>query len=81
MEASQPFVYNDELTIRNYAASQPSMILQASTFGTTSTDYRIDEVASLYIVNFKTQPKPESHMVDVLWNGFLVGSFGFETSP
>ncbi|MHA2225308.1 MAG: hypothetical protein ACXAC8_08900 [Candidatus Hodarchaeales archaeon] len=42
-----PIVYNEELTIKIYDIDNPNDILQTSTFGDTSADYRIDSVCEL----------------------------------
>lgn len=81
VDPSQPFVWNDELTIKIFATSNPSSILQASTFGDTSRDYRIDSLGELYITNFKTSRVPTQYTVEI-WRtskDFMVGSFTFET--
>jgi len=73
----QPFVYNEELTIEIYATNNSDEILQESTFGDTTTDYRISSVH--YITNFKTLKKPMQHTVTVYRNTFDIGSFTFKT--
>jgi squalene-hopene/tetraprenyl-beta-curcumene cyclase len=77
----QPFVYNEELEIRIYDASEPDTILQTSLYGDTSKDYRIDTAGELYITNFKTSKKPAEYVVEIwrMSKNFLVGSFTFET--
>ena len=80
VDSSQPFVHNEDLTIRIYATAQPSKILQTSTYGSTATSYRIDDVAGLYITNFKTLKSPTSYTVEVLRKGALIGSFTFATT-
>jgi hypothetical protein len=79
VDPAQPFVYNEELEVRIYEASNPTKILQRSSFGTRSTDYRID--GAKYITNFKTSKKPGFYVVEI-WRpniDFLVGSFTFST--
>jgi hypothetical protein len=81
VDPSQPFVYNEELTIKIYATSDPDRIMQISEFGERSRDYRIDELAEHYITNFKTSKRPNHYTVEI-WrtsNNFMVGSFTFET--
>jgi len=78
---AQPFVYNEELEIRIYDASDSGNILQTSVMGDSAQDYRIDTTGELYITNFKTAKKPAEYMVEIWWpnKNFLVGSFTFET--
>lgn len=81
VDPGQPFVWNDELTIKIYATNNPGNILQTSTFGDTARDYRIDSPGELYITNFKTSRVPMPYMVEI-WRtskNFMVGSFTFET--
>ncbi|MBW6469107.1 MAG: hypothetical protein K0B85_08130 [Coriobacteriia bacterium] len=82
VDASTPFVYNEELEVRIYDARWPSTPLQVSRFGPKAKDYRIDVADELYITNFTTAKQPSSYLVEV-WRpsgGLLVGSFGFVTS-
>jgi hypothetical protein len=81
VDPEQPFVYNQELEIRIYDASEPDTILQTSLYGDTSTDYRIDTTGELYITNFKTSKTPAGYVVEIwrMSKNFLVGSFTFET--
>lgn len=81
VDPAQPFVYNEELEIRIYDASEPDTILQTSLYGDTSTDYRIDTAGDLYITNFKTSKTPAEYVVEIwrMSKNFLVGSFTFET--
>ena len=81
VDPAQPFVYNQELEIRIYDASEPGTILQTSLYGDTSTDYRINTVAELYITNFKTMKQPATYVVEVwrMSKNFQVGSFSFKT--
>lgn len=75
VDPAQPFVYNDNLTIKIFATSNPSNILQASTFGNKARDYRIEnegryittsENDAHYITNFKTSKVPmELHSGDM----------------
>jgi hypothetical protein len=73
-----PFVYNEGLRIDIYKSSDPSNILQSSSFGITSTDYRIESSGELYITNFKTDKKPAEYTVEI-WRDFIVDSFTFNT--
>jgi len=73
----QPFVYNEELTIKIHATNNPDETFQESTFGDTARDYRISSV--LYITNFKTLRRPMKYTVAVYRETFDVGSFAFET--
>lgn len=77
VDPSQPFVYNEELTIKIYATNNPNEILQESTFGDTARDYRISNV--LYITNFKTLKTPMEYTVTVYRDDFELGSFTFKT--
>ena len=79
VDSTQPFVHNQELEIRVCDAS--GAILQASLYGDTSTDYRIDNVKELYITNFRTSKTPAEYVVEI-WRinkNFLIGNFAFET--
>lgn len=91
VDPAQPFIYNDDLTIKIFATSDPTNILQTSKFGDTSRDYRIatdgqdvinSENDKHYITNFKTSKVPMQYTVEI-WrvnaNNFLVGRFTFET--
>ena len=81
VDSTQPFVYSEELTIRIYATSKPGTILQQSTFGTKSTDYRIDTTNELYITNFQTPNAPTAQYTVAIYRGtLLVGSFTFSTT-
>jgi hypothetical protein len=77
VDPNQPFVYNEELTIKIYATANPNEILQESTFGDTARDYRISSVH--YITNFKTLKTPTEYTVEIYRKDFLIGSFTFET--
>ena len=81
VDPAQPFVYNEELEIRIYDASEPDTFLQTSLYGDTSKDYRIDTAGELYITNFKTSKTPAEYVVEIwrMSKNFLVGSFTFET--
>ena len=79
VDPNQPFVYNEDLTIKIYATEDPSNILQTSTFGDTARDYRINTVNELYITNFKTLKTPMQYTVTILRGIFIVGSFEFNT--
>ena len=79
VDPNQPFVYNEELTIKIYAADDPSNILQTSTFGDTARDYRINTLEQLYITNFKTLKTPKTYVVEIWRNNMLIGSFEFTT--
>ena len=79
VDPNQPFVYNEELTIKIYATDKPSNILQASTFGDTARDYRINILAEQYITNFQTLKTPKTYMTEIWRKNMLIGSFGFKT--
>jgi hypothetical protein len=90
VDPAQPFVYNDDLTIKIFATSNPGNLLQTSKFGSEARDYRIEsdghyltnlEKDEQYITNFKTSKVPMQYTVEI-WrtnNNFLIGSFTFET--
>jgi len=80
VDPAQPFVYNDDLTIKIFATGNPGNILQTSTFGSGSRDYRIAD-NSHYITNFQTSKVPMHYTVEI-WRtskNFMVGSFTFKT--
>jgi len=79
VDPAQPFIYNEELTIKIYKIASPSnILLQTSTFGSGSTNYRID-TGTKYITNFKTQSAPATYLVNIYRKGMLIGSFQFST--
>jgi hypothetical protein len=79
VDPAQPFIYNEELTIKIYKIASPNnILLQTSTFGSGSTNYRID-TGTLYITNFKTQSTPATYLVNIYRKGMLIGSFQFST--
>lgn len=79
VDPAQPFVYNDDLTIKIFATSNPGNILQTSTFGSGSTNYRIADGGRQYITDFKTLKTPMQYTVEIYKDTFLVGSFTFKT--
>ncbi len=81
VDPNMPFVRNEELEIIIYASDNIDKILQNSTYGGTSTDYRIISESEMYITNFKTAKKPKEYVVQIWRNNFLVGNFTFETVP
>lgn len=79
VDPAQPFIYNEELTIKIYKIASPSnLLLQTSTFGSGSTNYRID-TGTLYITNFRTLSTPANYVVNIYRKGMLIGSFQFST--
>jgi len=81
VDPAMPFVYNEDLEIRIYKPTSPSVILQRSLFGPGATDYRIDTTGEKYITNFKTSTTPATYVVEI-WRpekSFKVGSFTFKT--
>jgi len=80
VDPTQPFVYNEELTIKIYATDKPNTILQTSTFGETPRDYRIDIPSEKYITNFKTLSTPKTYRVEIWRKDMLIGSFEFKTT-
>jgi uncharacterized repeat protein (TIGR01451 family) len=79
VDPNQPFVYNEELTIKIYATDNPSNILQTSTFGDTARDYRINTISEHYITNFQTLKTPKTYTVEIWRKNMLIGSFNFQT--
>jgi hypothetical protein len=79
VDPAQPFVRNEELNILIYEEDFPETILQNSTYGNTSTDYRIESENELYITNFKTLKKPTVYVVEIWRKDMLLDSFEFET--
>jgi hypothetical protein len=79
VDPNQPFVYNEELTIKIYATDNPSNILQTSTFGDTARDYRINIISEQYITNFQTLKTPKTYTVEIWRKNMLIGSFNFKT--
>jgi hypothetical protein len=80
VDPAQPFIYNEELTIKIFKKASPNnILLQTSTFGTTSRDYRID-FGKLYITNFKTLSTPANYRVEIYRKGMLIGWFEFSTT-
>jgi hypothetical protein len=80
VDPAQPFVYNEELTIKIYATDKPNTILQTSTFGETPRDYRIDIPSEKYHTNFKTLSTPKTYRVEIWRKDMLIGSFEFKTT-
>jgi len=76
VDPEQPFVYNEDLTIKIYKASN---ILQTSTFGDTARDYRINAASELYITNFQTLKTPTTYVVQIYREPMLIGAFKFST--
>jgi len=79
VDPNQPFVYNEELTIKIYATDKPVNILQTSTLGETARDYRINTLNELYITNFQTLKTPKTYMVEIWRKDMLIGTFQFST--
>ena len=79
VDPNQPFVYNEDLTIKIYATKYPNNILQTSTFGDTARDYRINTLSEKYHTNFQTLKTPMQYTVTIYRGTFLVGSFEFRT--
>ena len=76
---AQPFVRNEELTLKIYEKGHNETILQTSTYGFNSTDYRINSTEEQYITNFKTLSTPKTYIVEIWRNNLLIGSFEFKT--
>jgi hypothetical protein len=79
VDPAEPFVYNEQLTIKIYQKGYPNKILQTSTYGTGSTNYRIDAAGKLYITNFKTLTTPMTYIVEIYRKSMLIGTFQFST--
>lgn len=79
VDPAEPFVRNEELTIKIYEKTDPGTILQTLTYGTESTDYRISSTKEQYITNFKTLKTPKTYVVDIWRDTLLIGSFEFNT--
>ncbi len=77
VDAAQPFVHNEQLTIKICGGGQ---VLQTSVYGSKSTDYRIDDKGQAYITNFQTLKSPMPYTVEVWRKGLLIGSFTFATT-
>jgi len=79
VDPEEPFVRNEDLNILIFEEGYPNIILQNSTFGNTSKDYRINSEEEKYITNFKTLKKPKTYVVEIWRKDMLIGSFTFET--
>jgi PKD repeat protein len=79
VDSKQPFVYCEDLTIKIFATSKPSTILQTSTFGTGARNYRIDASFEKYITNFQTSRTPLQYTIAIYRGASLTGVFGFQT--
>jgi hypothetical protein len=80
VDPMQPFVRNEQLTIIIYEKDHPSPILQVSTYGSSSTDYRINTTEEQYITNFKTAKTPKTYVVEIWRIPLFIGSFEFQTT-
>lgn len=85
VDPEEPFVFNTQLEVKIYKCSdslcETKTWKQTSYYGTGSTSYRIDLANEFYIINFKTDPKPATYMVEI-WRAssdFKIGSFIFAT--
>ena len=81
VDPAQPFVRNEELTIKIYEEDDDqNVLLQISTYGITARDYRIDSEDELYITNFRTiRKKPKTYLVEIYRKDMLLDSFEFST--
>jgi len=79
VDPAEPFVRNEELTIKIYEKTNPGTILQTSTYGSASTDYRISSTEEQYITNFHTLSAPKTYVVEIWRIPLLIGSFEFQT--
>lgn len=80
VDPSMPFVVNQELEIFIIDTATDE-ILQRSTYGDSSTNYRINELTELYITNFKTHKTPTTYLVNIYRYDFFIGEFSFATVP
>ncbi len=80
VDPMQPFVRNEELTIIIYEKQHPEQLLQISTYGSQSTDYRINSTEEQYVTNFKTLKTPKTYVVEIWRIPLLIGSFEFQTT-
>jgi hypothetical protein len=78
-DPAMPFVHNEDLQVVVYETSDPGTVLHEATYGTESHDYRIDDVAGLYITNFKTLARATEYTVDVIRGDLVIGAFTFDT--
>jgi hypothetical protein len=79
VDPMQPFVRNEELTIIIYEKNHPETILQISTYGRNSTDYRINSTEEHYITNIKTLKTPKTYVAEIWRVPLLIGSIEFQT--
>ncbi len=78
VDPTMPFVVNQELDIY-ITDTTTGEILQHSTYGDGSTDYRINELSEQYITNFKTHKTPTAYLVSIYRRDFYIGDFTFST--
>ena len=78
VDPNMPFVVNQELHIF-IADTATDEILQHSTYGDTSRDYRINELTEHYITNFKTHKTPTIYLISIYRRDFFIGDFSFAT--
>ena len=80
VDPAQPFVRNEEMTVRVVETDQPGDVLQESVFGDAARNYRIDGEGEQYITNFKTSKQPTDYTVEIWRADMLLGSFSFATT-
>lgn len=56
-----------------------SILLQASHYGVSTTDYRINDPGQFYITIFKTDKKPAIYGIKIMRKEFVIGEFTFMT--
>ena len=78
VDPEMPFVVNQELDIF-ITDTATDEILQHSTYGDTSRDYRINEFTEQYITNFKTHKTPTTYLVSIYRRDFFIDYFNFAT--
>jgi hypothetical protein len=79
VDPTEPFIWNEDLTIIIYEKRHPNPLLQVSTYGTNATSYRINSTAEHYITNFKTAKTPKTYVVEIWRIPLCIGSFEFST--
>lgn len=78
VDPSMPFVIYQELDIF-ITDTATGEILQHSTYGDSSKDYRINEESEHYITNFKTHKTPTTYLVSIYLKDFPIAEFTFTT--
>jgi len=82
IDPEKPFIYNEELEVRIYEASNPSNVLKTAVFGPSYDDYQISTKWNFYYTKFTSLEYPTEYVAEI-WrpsNDFLIGSIGFKTA-